>query len=71
MTENERAEVPNPGTREAFYAGCTCAVMDNHHGQGYRGRTGVFVYTVGCPVHKPEPHPAGYHGGGGHAVGGA
>lgn len=44
----------NPGTQEAIDAGCTCPVMDNEHGAGYMGMEDVFVYTVGCPVHKEK-----------------
>lgn len=40
-----------PGSPAAVAAGCTCAIIDNHHGAGYRGRAGVYVFTVGCPVH--------------------
>ena|GEM_PF-5175179 len=43
---------PNPGTREATAAGCTCAAMDNHYGRGYMGQAGVFVYTENCPLHR-------------------
>jgi len=49
--------VPNPGSDEALACGCTCPVIDNGHGRGYLGGikradgSGVFVYTVGCPVH--------------------
>ena len=50
MTTNA---VPNPGSDEAIAAGCTCPVLDNAHGKGYYGKAGVFVYTVGCPVHDP------------------
>ena len=41
----------NPGSKEAIAAGCTCPVIDNHYGRGYRGIDGSFIYTVGCPVH--------------------
>lgn len=45
--------VPNPGSNEAIAKGCTCPVIDNGHGRGYYGQPGVYVYTVGCPVHAP------------------
>lgn len=45
---------PNPGSSEAIAAGCICPVLDNAHGRGYRGQPGVFVMTVGCPVHTFE-----------------
>ena len=44
---------PNPGSTEALDLGCTCPVMDNRRGQGYRGIAGEFVYTFGCPIHCP------------------
>ena len=44
---------PNPGSELAQAMGCTCPVIDNHHGQGWHGRAGLFVYTFGCPVHAP------------------
>ena len=43
---------PNPGSDAAIKAGCTCAVLDNCHGRGYRMQPGVYVYTEGCPVHR-------------------
>ena len=50
----------NPGSKEAIEAGCTCPVLDNGRGRGYYGQPGVFVYTVGCPVHTarfvPDPN---------------
>jgi len=48
--------VPNPGSDEAITKGCTCPVIDNHHGQGAawgRGTDSIFWYTSGCPVHWP------------------
>jgi hypothetical protein len=44
---------PNPGSAEAIKVGCTCSVLDNHHGQGYHKQPGIFVFTSGCPVHWP------------------
>ena len=44
-------DTPNPGTKEAIEAGCTCPVLDNCRGKGYMGIEGTFVYTEGCPVH--------------------
>jgi hypothetical protein len=55
-------DTPNPGSREAVEAGCTCPVSDNGRGRGWmggvkdeRGET-LFVYTGGCPVHG-DKHP--------------
>jgi len=42
---------PSPGSFKAIAKGCTCPVLDNHHGQGYMGMPGVFVYSGKCPVH--------------------
>jgi hypothetical protein len=47
------SDIPNPGTGDAVRIGCTCPVIDNHHGAGYRGQAGLFVYMAGCPVHLP------------------
>jgi hypothetical protein len=57
--ELKAAVLPSPGSDEALKAGCICAVIDNAHGRGYMGQAGVFVYTVGCPVHdSPSPSVA-------------
>lgn len=55
MGELTTNAVPNPGSIEAVSKGCICAVIDNGHGRGFRGDPNVFVYTVGCPVHCPDP----------------
>jgi len=44
--------IPNPGSKEAQELGCACPVMDNHHGKGYMGMDGVFVYSGDCKVHE-------------------
>jgi hypothetical protein len=43
--------VPSPGSDAAYDEGCTCARMDNARGRGYMGQPGVFVITMGCPLH--------------------
>ena len=43
---------PNPGSDEALDLGCICPVLDNGHGKGSMYGKDVFIYTVGCPVHK-------------------
>lgn len=53
MTD-QPTKLPNPGSREAIDAGCTCPVMDNGYGRGYMGMDGVFVYTMECPIHGKE-----------------
>ena len=45
---------PNPGSKAAIDAGCTCPVMDNEYGAGYMGMEGVFIYSAGCKLHKPD-----------------
>jgi len=44
-------EKPSPGTKEAQEAGCTCPVIDNHHGAGVGGQGDVFWYNGECPLH--------------------
>lgn len=53
---------PNPGSEEARARGCTCPVIDNHHGRGFP-RLGVTCFYVvdTCPVHRAQ---AQYGGGG-------
>lgn len=57
---------PNPGSDDAVAKGCSCPILDNAHGRGWMGgvkdkETGetIFVYTVGCPVHRPHPPKGG------------
>ncbi len=52
------AETPNPGSDEALDQGCTCAVLDNHHGRSAPWPPDGWWITEGCPVH----HPAGEQG---------
>lgn len=49
--------VPHPGTDAALMRGCKCPVIDNGYGRGWMGQAGVFVYTVGCPLHCPGEEP--------------
>jgi len=55
----EWGDKPNPGSQEALDEGCTCPVLDNHHGTGcgYKSADGktAFIMTMGCPVHNPLP----------------
>jgi hypothetical protein len=53
---------PNPGTKEAIEAGCTCPVIDNNYGRGIPikiiGGTIQMAYWMdgACPLHGlPEP----------------
>lgn len=41
----------NPGSDEARKAGCTCPVVDNHGGKGWRGDPSKFVCSNNCPMH--------------------
>lgn len=47
-------DTPRPGSLEAVADGCKCAVIDNHHGEGYGGQAGIYMMTAGCPLHLPE-----------------
>lgn len=50
-------EPPKPGSAEAGVFGCTCPVMDNHHGKGFPaldsdgGRCTAFWIDASCPLH--------------------
>ena len=44
----------NPGSNAAIDQGCTCAVLDNNHGQFPALPPDGWWITVGCPVHHPE-----------------
>lgn len=50
-------KTPNPGSKEAIEAGCTCPVMDNRDGLGIpmvdKDGTPVFAFwmTSDCPLH--------------------
>lgn len=50
MADNEPQ--PNPGSKEAVEQGCTCAVIDNHYGEGFGDPPGFWI-TGGCPLHAP------------------
>lgn len=39
-----------PGSEAALALGCTCPVLDNHHGHGRPD--GTYWMVEGCPVHK-------------------
>ena len=42
---------PNPGSDEAYDAGCTCSREANNDGDGLV--FGGFVITPDCPIHDP------------------
>jgi len=57
MTKHELIKELNPGSREAIAAGCTCPVLDNHHGQGIaKDPDGnlIFWYSMDCKIHNPQ-----------------
>lgn len=33
---------------------CCCPVMDNHHGKGWMGIEGIYVYSGACNLHSAE-----------------
>jgi hypothetical protein len=47
-------DTPNPGSTKALDQGCTCPVLDNCHGSGYKGIEGRFVMNPDCPLHCVE-----------------
>jgi hypothetical protein len=50
----EQQGIPNPGSARALDHGCMCAVLDNHHGQGFvMNHERCFWITMGCPLHAP------------------
>ena len=58
----ERATPLNPGSDAAIVQGCTCPILDNGHGIGWRGgakdpETGetLFVMHFDCPLHGFKP----------------
>lgn len=49
---------PNPGSQEAAEQGCTCPVMDNHGGKGFRQTAEgdlLFWISGDCPLHGNKP----------------
>lgn len=46
-------EILNPGSEAAIRAGCICAVIDNHHGEGIRRPNGDVDFWINgdCPLH--------------------
>lgn len=58
-----KRQVPNPGSEVAKAIGCTCAIIDNHHGEGAPYPNGPRFWVSGnCDVHRgwhPAPRDAG------------
>lgn len=49
-----RSCMHNPGAPESVEIGCSCPVIDNEYGRGYRyvpGRPRQFIYSLSCRVH--------------------
>ena len=46
--------VARPGSADARALGCTCPVMDNHHGAGSTGAGNDWWYNRLCLVHRDE-----------------
>lgn len=47
--------VLNPGSPEAYAAGCRCPILDNNHGKGFGPADDPRFWINGdCPVHKKE-----------------
>jgi hypothetical protein len=43
---------PTPGSDAALLMGCTCPVMDNHHGHGFAVEGELVFWIDGeCPMH--------------------
>lgn len=51
---SRKIKQPNPGTKEAIKAGCSCPVLDNQRGRGYYGDGKIFVYVEGCIIHDKK-----------------
>lgn len=53
---DKTSAVPNPGSQDAVDKGCTCAVIDNHHGRGVPTPNGRSFWISGdCSIHaKPR-----------------
>jgi hypothetical protein len=43
-----------PGSHAAILAGCICPVIDNNHGDGYRGKPDQFMVRGDCPLHAEK-----------------
>ena len=51
MTIRAPKLTPNPGSDEAAKLGCTCPMIDNHHGLGAHGEGNQFWIADDCPLH--------------------
>jgi len=47
---------PNPGSPQAVDQGCTCPVIDNHHGAGFPFKGEIaFWKDARCTMHGTAP----------------
>ena len=58
MKEEPKEPYFNPGSEEAIDAGCSCPVLDNSHGLGYRRATStspaLFIFNATCRLHTVD-----------------
>lgn len=46
-------KAPNPGSEAALKLGCSCPVIDNHHGRGRPTHDGyLFIKDPACRIHE-------------------
>jgi len=50
-----KINIPNPGSKKAIQAGCTCAPLVNYQGQGFF-MAGAFHFCINenCPLHGKD-----------------
>ncbi len=48
------ATLPRPGSADARELGCTCPVIDNHHGERATGPSGDWWYNHSCLLHREQ-----------------
>lgn len=55
MKTTKKTKKPNPGSKEAIKAGCSCPCLDNGHGNGCGRKdtdgTPLFWISAACPIH--------------------
>ena len=56
------SDLPNPGSPEAVEKGCTCPIIDNHHGEGFPcdGKQAFWIDAT-CPLHGIYPEGGESH----------
>lgn len=55
-------DLPNPGSPEAVEKGCTCPIIDNHHGEGFP-LEGIRTFWIEatCKMHGIYPEGGENH----------